>query len=79
VIIDRDDRAVFSEQLSNRRHRGRPRAVPTVATSVKLPEPVYDALCRHAQREGESLHATMRKALESYAHVPIGRGVLEFR
>jgi len=72
VIIDREDRAVFTHQLVNRR-RGRPRAtVPTVPTSVKLPAPVFDALCRQAERHGESLHATMLEALKSY--VTTGEG-----
>lgn len=66
MIIDRDDRAVFTEQL-RRRRGGRPRGVVTVPTSVKLPAPVFDALCRRATLDGESLHATMRKALQAYA------------
>lgn len=69
MIIEREDRAVFSEQLAQRRHRGRPR-LHTISTSVKLTEPVFDALCREAQRNGDSLHKTMREALAAYAGVP---------
>jgi len=34
---------------------------------VKLPEPVYDALCRKAAQERCSLHALMTRALASFA------------
>lgn len=70
-MITRAEREVFTEQL--RRRRGRPRsAEPVVATSVKLPEPVYDALCRRARDERRSLHAVIKDALKLY-------GTPEFR
>jgi hypothetical protein len=63
VIIDREDRAVFSRQLSNRR-RGRPRAaVPTISTTVRLPQPLFDAYCREAIASGRSLPEVVREAL----------------
>ena len=62
-----DNHGVFPEQLRHRRRRGRPRVGPTIPTSVKLPEPVFDALCQEAQHDGESLHATIVKALASHA------------
>lgn len=69
MIVTREDRAVFTHELQDRRQRGRPR-LHTIATSVKLTEPVFDALCRKAQRNGDSLHKTMREALAAYAGVP---------
>jgi hypothetical protein len=67
-MIERQDRVDFVEQLRARRRRGRPRrSVPTIVTSVKLPEDVYDALCRLAISDRESLHGLMKQALTSYA------------
>ena len=79
MIIEREDRAVFSHQLTQRR-RGRPRAaVPTVVTSVKVPAPVYDALCRFAHRHDTSVHAAMRQALEAFTAHPPAEVPWEFR
>lgn len=79
MIIDREDRAVFTHQLVNHR-RGRPRAaVPPVVTSIKVPAPVYDAICRLALRSGTSVHATMRQAIETYATHPPTDVQREFR
>lgn len=65
-MITADQRAEFSQQL---RHRGRRKsAIPIrVPTSVKIPIPVYDALCRRATRERCSLHALMLRVLASAA------------
>lgn len=63
MIIDREDRAAFSHQLSNRR-RGRPRVdMPMVRTSVRLPEPLFDACCRAALASGRSVPDVVREAL----------------
>lgn len=63
-LIDVADRAVFTHQLQHRRRRGRPRvAVPMVRTSVRLPEPVFDAACKRASDEGVSLPAVVRETL----------------
>ncbi len=63
-MIEREHRAVFTEQL---RHRGRPRRMtPIVITSIRLPEDVYDALCRRALLERQSVHALLRAAVRSY-------------
>lgn len=63
--IDREDRAVFSEQLQQRR-RGRPRtAVPKVQVTLDLPEDVYDAFCRRTSVERVSLHALLCNVLIS--------------
>ncbi|OFW05656.1 MAG: hypothetical protein A3H96_11385 [Acidobacteria bacterium RIFCSPLOWO2_02_FULL_67_36] len=65
-MIERDHRAVFTEQLRHRR-RGRPRsATPKITTSVKLPEDVYDAFCRRALVERQSVHALLNEAIASY-------------
>ncbi len=64
-MIEREQRAVFTEQL--RRRRGRPRRMtPIVITSIRLPEDVYDALCRRALLERQSVHALLRAAVQSY-------------
>lgn len=66
-MIEREHRAVFTEQLQQRR-RGRPRtAAPQVRTSVMLPTEVYDALCRRAHVERKSLHALLCQALSCHA------------
>jgi hypothetical protein len=65
MMIEREHRAVFTEQLQQRR-RGRPRsASPRVPTRVELPADVFDALCRRAMQERKSLHAFLRESLES--------------
>lgn len=67
-MSEREQRVRFAEEIRERRGRGRPRlAVPIVPTSVKLPEPVYDALCRLAIRERQSVHAVMLAALSHLA------------
>ena len=64
-VIGRDQRAEFSRQM--RRRRGRPRLdVPMVQTSVKIPAPVYDALCLIALRDRESVHSRIQEAVASY-------------
>ena len=64
MIIDREDRAVFTHELVNRRLRGRPRvAIPMVRTSVRLPASVFDACCKEALASGRSLAAVVREAV----------------
>ncbi len=66
-MIEREHRAIFTEQLRQRRGRGRPRsASPKVITAVRLPEDVYDALSRLSLAERRSIHALMQAAIESY-------------
>jgi hypothetical protein len=66
VIIERVDRAVFTHQLVNRR-RGRPRAVvPTVPTTVRLPQPLFDECCRVALASGQSLPDVVRAAVREF-------------
>lgn len=61
-MIDREHRAVFTEQLRHR--RGRPRRdTPIVITSIRLPADLYDALCRRALLERQSVHAELRAAV----------------
>jgi hypothetical protein len=65
-MISRGQREAFNEQLRVRR-RGRPRsAAPAVVMSVKLPERIYDALCRRAALERRSLHGLVKEALAAY-------------
>lgn len=65
MMIAREDRAVFTHQLAHRR-RGRPRAsVPTVPTTVRLPQPLFDACCRVAIASGQSLPDVVREAVRS--------------
>lgn len=67
MIIDRDDRAVFTEELCNRRRRGRPRVeTPMVRTSVRLPEPLFDACCRTARISGQSVPEVVRAAVRDF-------------
>jgi len=59
------DRAAFGQQL---RRRGRRKSDQVkVQTTVKIPVPIYDALCRRASMERCSLHALMNRALSSAA------------
>lgn len=63
------DRAEFSQQLAERRKRGRPAAANKITvkpTSVRIPDPVFAALCQVAKRERVSLHRLMNAALVSY-------------
>ena len=72
MIIDREDRAVFTHQLSNRR-RGRPRAaVPTVPTTIRLPQPLFDACCRAALASGQSLPEVVREAVRHSVNADAG-------
>lgn len=65
-MITREHRAVFSDELRQRR-RGRPRAaVPMVSTTFRLPEPVYDALCRLAMQRRQPMQALLRDVLSTY-------------
>lgn len=66
-MIERERRTKFVGQLRERRKRGRPRsASDTVVTSIKIPTPVYDAICRHALLERQSVHSVLRGVLESF-------------
>lgn len=60
------DRAQFTAQIRQRRGPRR-RVAERVHTSVKLPQPIFDALCQRALREGVSLHALMNRELASAA------------
>lgn len=63
-MIEREHRAVFSAQLQRR--RGRPRSnVPKVSTRIELSAPAFDALCREAHERRVSLHALLKRKLES--------------
>lgn len=65
MIISPENRAVFTHQLVNRR-RGRPRAaVPTVPTTVRLPQPLFDACCRVAMASGQTLPEVVREAVRT--------------
>jgi hypothetical protein len=69
-MIERDHRAVFSEQLRQRR-RGRPRcAAPKVRLSVRVPQDVFDSLCGLASERRAPLHAFVEQALTSRARDP---------
>lgn len=65
-MISPEHRAVFTEQLRNR--RGRPRVIhgPVVIRTVRLPEAVYDAICRRAIRADRSVDSVIRSVLASY-------------
>ena len=68
-MIEREHRAVFTEQLRHR--RGRPRRLtPIVVTSVRLPEDLYDALCRRALVDRQSVLELVRRAVASYTGGP---------
>jgi predicted HicB family RNase H-like nuclease len=63
MIIDRENRAVFTHQLTQRR-RGRPRnADPSVPLTVRVPGALFDAACRRAQAAGVSLPEVVRETL----------------
>lgn len=63
-MISPSDRAQFTDQV--RRRRGpKKRVAERVPTSVKLPLPVYNALCQRASVRGESLHGYMLRMLAS--------------
>lgn len=61
MLVDREDRAIFTEQLRNR--RGRPRSAQTLVVSVRIPVAVYDAYCRQSNATGEPVRAAMKAAL----------------
>jgi len=67
-VISRERSDAFGHQLQERRRRGRPvsEKIPVQATSVKIPEPVFRALCSIARRERVSLHRLLNNALTSY-------------
>lgn len=69
MIVSPENRAVFTNQLMHRR-RGRPRvATPMVRTSVRLPEPLFDACCHVALASGRSLPEVVRQAVaDQVAH-----------
>lgn len=67
-MITLEDRAVFTEQLRNR--RGRPRVVNGPAERiprVRVSQEVFDAVCRRALSRGESLNEAIREAVTRYA------------
>ena len=65
-MITPEARVEFTQQIRARR-RGRPKSLtPIVVTSVKLPEPLFDALCQRAMRERRSLHSLIKDALRLY-------------
>lgn len=59
---------------SARRPRGgRPRTlVPTVPTSVHIPLPIYDAICRRALRRGCSVHRLLLEVIRRAAATEAG-------
>ena len=64
-MISPEHRAVFSADL-RRRRRGRPRvARPSAVISVRVPEDLYDALCRIASLERAPLADVVRRRLAS--------------
>lgn len=67
-MISAERSVAFGQQLRERRRRGRPvsEKVPVKPTSVKIPDPVHDALCRIARRERISLHQLANKALAEF-------------
>lgn len=66
-MISHERSIVFGEQLVERRRRGRPRtAQPTQKASVKLPLPIFDALCARAAKERVPLHRLLNQALASF-------------
>lgn len=67
MIISPENRAVFTEQLlRRRRRRGRTETVPTVLTSLRVPQPIFEAVRDTAHQRGVSVHATLRAAIECY-------------
>lgn len=67
-MIERDQRDAFADQMQERRRRGRPRrAVPMITTGVRIPEDVYDVLCRIAMEQREPLDVVVRNVLSSFA------------
>lgn len=68
-MISKHETEVFDQQMQARRRRGRPvseKKIPVTPTSVKIPEPVFNALCTIARRERVSLHRLLNTALTSY-------------
>lgn len=65
-------RGAFAEQLQARSRRGRPRVIdgPVVVRSVRLPEPLYDELCRRALRADRSVDSVIRQVLTVYTARP---------
>lgn len=65
MMIEREDRAVFSEQLRERRRRGRPRvANQMVPLSICLPADVLAAYCQRAREQREEhVTAVVRRVL----------------
>jgi len=71
MIISPENRAVFTDQLRQRRRGGRPRSTPTVPTSVRLPAPVFDAACAYASRRHMTVHAALRDIVTTHAGCPV--------
>lgn len=71
-MISRERSAAFGQQLAARRRRGpKKRVTERVPTSVKLPLPVFDALCQQALSRGEPLHRYMLRTLASAVSIEI--------
>lgn len=52
---------------NRRRPPGRPHSsTPKVPTSVRIPTPIYDAICRQALRRGWSVHRLIQVAIAHY-------------
>lgn len=66
-FIDREDAAAVAPR---RNKGGRPRRTgpPPVPTSLRIPVPVYDALCRRALTHGCSVHRLITLALVQFVH-----------
>ena len=64
-MIDREDRAVFTQELQQRRRGRRRLASEKVWTSVHLDVDVFAALCSRARLGRKSLHAFLCDALAS--------------
>lgn len=66
MMISPEKSGAFADQI--RARRGRPRVIhgPVVVRSVRLPEPVYDAICRRAIRADQSVDHVIRVALAAY-------------
>lgn len=62
-VITPQEGAAFSGQIAARRRGPKKRVGDRVPTSVKLPVPLFNALCRGAAAHQESLHAYMLRTL----------------
>ena len=69
-MISAGERQEFTEQVQRRRGPKR-RVAERVPTSVKLPLPVYNALCKQAMVRGESLHGYILRTLARNVSIEI--------